>query len=83
MAKEHVPQVHALLAEYLKKFIIYPILTEERLAHMFLPREDTVYTYVVLNSENEITDFISFYLVDYSVLKHETIKQIKVTVPQP
>jgi glycylpeptide N-tetradecanoyltransferase len=44
---EDVPQTHALLANYLKGFKLYPHMTEEEFAHWFIPRKDVVYTYVV------------------------------------
>eukprot|EP00826_Nyctotherus_ovalis_P011072 TRINITY_DN1288_c0_g1_i18.p1 TRINITY_DN1288_c0_g1~~TRINITY_DN1288_c0_g1_i18.p1 ORF type:complete len:233 (+),score=47.08 TRINITY_DN1288_c0_g1_i18:1-699(+) len=81
MAKEDVPQVHALLTEYLKKFTIHAVHTEEQTAHLLLPREEIVYTYVVADANNKITDFVSFTVVYYSVLKHPTIKQIKTIYP--
>eukprot|EP00826_Nyctotherus_ovalis_P048192 TRINITY_DN5646_c0_g3_i6.p2 TRINITY_DN5646_c0_g3~~TRINITY_DN5646_c0_g3_i6.p2 ORF type:complete len:157 (+),score=46.60 TRINITY_DN5646_c0_g3_i6:640-1110(+) len=77
MAKEDVPQVHALLAEYLKKFKLYEIYTEERVAHMLLPRKDVIHTYVVTSADGKVTDFISFYITDYTVLKHPSIKESK------
>lgn len=49
---------------------------------MFTPKDGVVDSYVVeevINEkENKITDFISFYTVKCSVLKHETIKEYKV-----
>ena len=38
-----------------------PIYSEEEFKHWFLPRDDVIYTYVVENANNEITDFASFY----------------------
>lgn len=79
MAKDDVPQVHALLANYVKKFTLYQIFTDERVEHMLLPKKDIVYTYVVPGPDGKLTDFVSFYVVPYSVLKHETIKEFKVS----
>eukprot|EP00826_Nyctotherus_ovalis_P025678 TRINITY_DN1992_c0_g1_i3.p1 TRINITY_DN1992_c0_g1~~TRINITY_DN1992_c0_g1_i3.p1 ORF type:complete len:444 (+),score=91.14 TRINITY_DN1992_c0_g1_i3:198-1529(+) len=78
MTKEDIPQVHALLSEYLKKFTLYPIFTQERIAHMLLPQKDVIRTYVLANKDNKVTDFISFYIMPYTVLKHPTIKEVTV-----
>lgn len=52
------------------------------LKHLLVPKPDIVDTYVVEEVVNEkekkITDFVSFYTVKCSVLKHETIKEYKV-----
>lgn len=49
--------------------------------HFLLPREGVVASYVVEEidekKEKTITDFISFYTLPSSVLKHETIKEMK------
>jgi len=46
---------------------------------MFTPKEDIVDSYVIEGADKKITDFISFYTVPCSVLKHETIKEYKVS----
>eukprot|EP00826_Nyctotherus_ovalis_P060114 TRINITY_DN840_c0_g1_i4.p1 TRINITY_DN840_c0_g1~~TRINITY_DN840_c0_g1_i4.p1 ORF type:complete len:159 (-),score=40.73 TRINITY_DN840_c0_g1_i4:319-741(-) len=79
MTKEDVPQVRALLSEYLKKFTLHPIYTEEGIAHLLLPRKDIVYTYVIADAEGRVTDFVSYHIVPYSVLKQEA--ECLVTVP--
>lgn len=78
MTQEDVPQVHALLAEYLKKFKLHEIYTEARVAHMLLPRKNVIHTYVVAGADNQVTDFVSFYITDYAVLKHPSITESKV-----
>ncbi len=78
MTKKDATQVQALLAEYLKKFTIHPELSVAEVRHMFTPKEDIVDSYVVENEEKKITDFISYYAVPCSALKHETIKEYKV-----
>ena len=49
---------------------------------MFVPKEDIVDSYVVEEVVDEktkrITDFVSFYTVPCSILKHEAIKEYKV-----
>ncbi len=53
MTKKDVSQVNKLFAEYLGKFDLTLKLSESEVAHMFLPRNDVVYTYVVENSEKK------------------------------
>lgn len=69
MTKDDVPQVHAILSEYLKKFTLHPIFTEEGIAHWLLPRKGIVHTYVVVDAHNKATDFVSYHIVPYNVLK--------------
>ena len=49
--------------------------------HFLIPKEDVIETYVVEKVDKDkgkiITDFISFYTLASSVLKHETIKEMK------
>lgn len=53
--------MHKLLTESLAKYVLRLELKEGEVAHMLLPREGVVYTYVVENDKKEITDFVSFY----------------------
>lgn len=50
--------------------------TEEELLHWLLPVENVIYTYVVEN-DNVISDFISFYILPSSVIGNDKHKQIK------
>jgi len=49
--------------------------------HFMIPKEGVIDTYVVEKTDKDkgkiITDFISFYTLPSSVLKHETIKEMK------
>ena len=36
-----------------------------------MPRQNVIYTVVIENSEKQITDFVSFYLVASSILRDE------------
>lgn len=55
--------------------------TEKEVKHFLTPKVDVIDTYVVEEKKSEtesvITDFISFYTLPSSVLKHETIKEMK------
>ncbi len=79
MAKKDVKIVQELIAEYLKKFEVFLHFTNEEIEHFLLPRENVIESYVIENPETgKITDFISFYNLPSSILKHETHKLLKV-----
>ena len=78
MTKEDLPRVFVLLTEYLKRFPVHFSFTEERFVHTFTPIKGILYSYVVESEDKEITDFISFYYLPYSVITHPTIKEYKV-----
>lgn len=75
-AEKDVPQLAALFQEYMKKFQVHPVFSEEELRHMLTPDERERFTYIVEDS-GKIVDFISFYLTSYTVLSHPTIKEYK------
>lgn len=59
---------------------MYNLLSEKEVKHFLLPKEGVIETFVVENQvedKKEITDFVSFYTLPSSVLKHETIKEMK------
>lgn len=47
MNLSHVPQVHEMLLEYLKKFDLAPTFSLEEVEHWFLPKNDVINSYVV------------------------------------
>jgi len=65
-----------LLCDYLLKFNLAPTYSEEEFEHWFLPREGVINTYVVENSQNEITDFASFYSLPSTVVNHKQYKTL-------
>ncbi|KAJ9063943.1 glycylpeptide N-tetradecanoyltransferase [Entomophthora muscae] len=48
----------------------------ENIKHWLLPIDDVLWTYVVDDSNGNVSDFVSFYRLDSSVLKHEVHKKI-------
>ena len=72
------PEVHELLMTYLKKFKLYLHFSLEEVEHFFQFREGVIHTYVKENEEHKITDFISFYSLPSTILKHQTHKQLNV-----
>jgi glycylpeptide N-tetradecanoyltransferase len=77
MEKRDCKQVYALLDEYLQNFDVSFHFNKDEIAHFMLPRENVVYSYVVVDPETqEITDFISYYSLPSSILKdskHKTL----------
>ncbi|XKL61243.1 hypothetical protein PGB90_008300 [Kerria lacca] len=74
---DDVPNAHKLLHEYLKKFDLVPIFTEEEFRHWFVPQTGIVDTYVVENNNKEITDMVSFYTLPSTVMHHPVHRSIK------
>jgi glycylpeptide N-tetradecanoyltransferase len=61
--------VHQLLTNYLEHLSLHPEFTQAEVAHFFLPQDNVIYSYVVVDPESkEITDFFSFYSLPSSVL---------------
>lgn len=74
-----VKVVYELLNAYLSKFDVHLHFSEAEVAHFLLPRPGVVDTYVVENPQTkEIKDFLSFYHLPSSILKHETHKTLRV-----
>ena len=78
MVKADVGAVHKLLNSYLEQYKIHIQFTEAEIGHFLLPREWVVESFVVENHNNKITDFISFYSLPSSVLKHPEHKILNV-----
>ena len=76
MEKQDVKAVYLLLNNYLSKFEIKAYYSEEEVEHWFVPRDKVVYSYVIEDNNEEITDFISFYLLPSSILKHHSHKTL-------
>lgn len=58
------------MKDYLNKFDLRLKLNEKDIAHMLLPRDGVIYSYVVENKElKQITDFVSFYRLPSSIIK--------------
>jgi glycylpeptide N-tetradecanoyltransferase len=79
MQKKDTKAVTEMLNEYLKKFKLTIKFNQEEVRHFFLPRERVIESFVVENPETkEITDFLSFYSLPSSILKHEEHKTLHV-----
>ena len=79
MAKKDLRETFELLSEYMKKFPIHFEFTEAEFEHFFLTRPGVIDSYVVQDPDTKkITDFISFYTLPSSILRHDKHKLLKV-----
>ena len=79
MKKSDVKVVTQLLNAYLSKFEVHLHFSEGEVEHFLVPRKGVIDTWVVENPETkEIKDFLSFYHLPSSILKHETHKTLNV-----
>ncbi|KAG7644244.1 Myristoyl-CoA:protein N-myristoyltransferase C-terminal [Arabidopsis suecica] len=61
MERRDVPAVTALLRNYLSQFAVATDFDDNDVKHWLLPRENIVYSYVVVSPEtHDVTDFCSF-----------------------
>jgi glycylpeptide N-tetradecanoyltransferase len=81
MTEQDIPQVHKLLTEYVQRYDISPVFSEDELKHWFLhngKKSGVVYSYVVTNGDGQVTDFFNFYGIESSVLGNKNHDSIKV-----
>lgn len=73
-----VSKAHKLVREYLMKFNLSPMFTEEDFRHWFMPQNGIVDSFVVVAPDtNEITDFVSYYTLPSTVMHHPVHKTLK------
>jgi glycylpeptide N-tetradecanoyltransferase len=70
--------VFKLLNSHLSKYKLNIQFTLEEVSHFLLPREWVIESFVVEDSNKVITDFVSFYSLPSSVLKHPEHKILNV-----
>ncbi|XP_018318725.1 glycylpeptide N-tetradecanoyltransferase [Agrilus planipennis] len=71
-----VPKAHKVLQEYLKRFDLAPVFSEDDFVHWFMPQEGIVDSFVVEN-DGVITDFVSYYTLPSTVMHHPVHKTLK------
>ncbi|XP_049844799.1 glycylpeptide N-tetradecanoyltransferase 2-like [Schistocerca gregaria] len=76
MTAADLPQAHVLVNEYLKRFDLAPVFSEEDFRHWFLPQPGIIDSFVV-EENNKITDFVSFYTLPSTVMHHPLHKTLK------
>jgi len=78
-----IPSACKLLNDYLGRFSLFSVFSEEDFQHWFLPRDDIIDTYVVEKPDpsgsgsGRITDMVSFYNLPSTVMSHPTHNQLK------
>ena len=71
-----IKQVRQLICDYLSQFSLYQQYTRKECEHWFVRRKDIIESFVI-ERNNKVTDFFSFYCLPSSVLnnaQHKTIK---------
>ena len=78
MEQADVSRVHQALNQHLQKsYKVHITFTEQEIAHFFVPRDGVIHSYLALDSQGKITDFISFYELNSSILGHDTYKTLR------
>ena len=71
MKESDVVGVAAALNKHLyNSYKVHITFTEEEVAHFFLPRNGVIQSSLVQGEDGEITDFISFYTLNSSIIGH-------------
>lgn len=70
-------QVFALLTNYLNKFDLAPVFTLEEFLHWLTPRDGVVESYVVADPADKVSDFVSFYSLPSSIMRHPVHKTLQ------
>ena len=79
MTADDVVQVQLLLNQYLEKFKLHMQFSVDEVTHFLLPQEWVIESYVVEDPDSKIiTDFVSFYSLPSTILRHETHKILNV-----
>ncbi|KAF8358608.1 nmt-1 [Pristionchus pacificus] len=76
LQKKDLTGAWQLLQQHLKQFKLAPIFSKKEFEHIFLPREDVVYSFVV-EKAGKITDMVSFYCLPSTVVNHPVHNQIR------
>lgn len=64
-----IQQSLKLLNDYLIRYDLHPVFTEEEFIHHFVPIQDVIMSFVIESTSGVITDFISFYNIPMTVCK--------------
>uniref|UniRef100_A0A6G1SPN7 Glycylpeptide N-tetradecanoyltransferase n=1 Tax=Aceria tosichella TaxID=561515 RepID=A0A6G1SPN7_9ACAR len=76
LEKKHLPQVFDMLTDYLNKFDLTPQFSLEEVEHWFMPQPEVVNSYVV-ERDDKVLAFTSFYTLPSTVISHPTHSSIK------
>ncbi|CAF0803508.1 unnamed protein product [Adineta steineri] len=76
MRHADIPRAFALLSQYLKKFDLSPVFTQEEFEYLCQNRPNIVSSFVVEQEDGEITDFISYYHLSSTIMNHPQYKTL-------
>lgn len=71
MTMADVPSARRLLEEYLTRFQLAAMLSDDEFAHWLLPRPRVVDSFVVVDSSGNVTDMCSFYHLPSTVIGND------------
>ncbi|GFE55141.1 hypothetical protein BaOVIS_025450 [Babesia ovis] len=77
MVPRDLDGVYELLNKHLAAYKLHPVFSKEEIKHLFLPKDGIIYTYVKTNDEDIVTDFLSFYCLQSSVINNPKVSNIK------
>lgn len=77
LEKKHLKSAYILLMNQLKNFKLYPCFTEDEFGHFLLPRENIIYSYVLIDEKQNVTDLCSFFNLPMTVLQHSKHNHLK------
>ena len=80
MTEKDLDQIYELITKNRNKYKIYDIMSREEIEHWILPRNNIIYTYVLEDENNKITDFFSFYGISRTLLKANNSKIKKINL---
>ncbi|XBW37692.1 hypothetical protein QEN19_003276 [Hanseniaspora menglaensis] len=80
-SEEYYEETAILFKQHNQRYKLQHIFkTKEEFLHQFLPIKNVLSSFVTLNDEGKVTDFISYYILPFNVLgeKHKTVETLKV-----
>lgn len=76
MTAADLPKARKLLTDYLTKFDLAPVFSEDEFRHWFLPQLGIVDAFVV-EVDGEVTDLVSYYTLPSTVMHHAVHRNLK------
>jgi glycylpeptide N-tetradecanoyltransferase len=76
MKKSDAGAVRDLLNNYGEHFMVRQVWSKKEVEHFFMPKDNVIYSYVV-ETDEKVTDFFSFYSLPSSILKHPVHKTLR------
>ena len=79
--EKYYDEVALLFEQHQQRYKLQHIFkSKEEFLHQFLPRKDILRSFVTLNDDGKVTDFISYYILPFNVLNDEdkVVENLKV-----